>query len=556
MCGWLRVAASYIKRRANAVTTSWDEEITDPEVHMMLNETLQRVKSSDPARGRWDVDGDEATVWVDASSLAIGAALEVDSNIIEDACWLRQNDCSHINLSELDAVLRGVNLAVAWKMKRLALMTDSRTVYHWMTDALSGRSRLKTKAASEMLIRRRLETIKTVISEYQLQLEVKFVSSTENKADALTRVPNKWLSPNGKQPLCGAAAVVPECEIARIHQTSGHPGIKRSLYFCRRKFPATTRRQVQEVVRKCEACQSIDPAPVKWQKGVLGVAECWNRVSMDVCHVEDQHYLTLIDCGPSRYAIWRKLRRQDAAAVTDVLESVFYERGAPKELLTDNATSFRSSTFNEFARRWGINVIYRCAHVPSGNGISERCHRSVKTIAARKPCTIAEAVYRYNVMPRDDSPSSAPANKIFRYEVRLLGMDTVSDHEEDDIQHRFAVGDRVWVRHPSRRCNARSSIGSVTKVVSPQKVEVDGMPRHVRDLRPATQPPQCEEISTGDGTASEDENRLLIRVPAARDNTDVEGSSESEEESPGRPLPRRGSRERRPVRPFQYSDLL
>ena len=92
---------------------------------MMLNETLQRVKSSDPARGRWDVDGDEATVWVDASSLAIGAALEVDSNIIEDACWLRQNDCSHINLSELDAVLRGVNLAVAWKMKRLTLMTDS-----------------------------------------------------------------------------------------------------------------------------------------------------------------------------------------------------------------------------------------------------------------------------------------------------------------------------------------------------------------------------------------------------------------------------------------------
>lgn len=79
----------------------------------MLVETVQRVKCSDPARGRWDVNSEEAVVWVDASSLAMGAALEVDGNIVEDACWLRQNDCTHINLAELDAVLRGVNLAVA-----------------------------------------------------------------------------------------------------------------------------------------------------------------------------------------------------------------------------------------------------------------------------------------------------------------------------------------------------------------------------------------------------------------------------------------------------------
>lgn len=102
---------------------------------------------------------------MDASSLAIGAALEANGNIIEDACWLRQNERSHINHAELDAVLRGVNLAVAWKMKRLVLITDSKTVYHWIQDAVSGRSRLKTKAASEMLIRRRLQIIMDIIAE-------------------------------------------------------------------------------------------------------------------------------------------------------------------------------------------------------------------------------------------------------------------------------------------------------------------------------------------------------------------------------------------------------
>lgn len=137
VCGWLRVAASYLKRRANALTTSWDSEITSPELRLMLSETLQRVKCSDPAQGRWDVEGNEAVVWVDASSLAIGAALEGEGNIIADACWLRQDECSHINLAELDAVLRGVNLAVSWKMSKVTLMTDSKTVYHWLADALS-----------------------------------------------------------------------------------------------------------------------------------------------------------------------------------------------------------------------------------------------------------------------------------------------------------------------------------------------------------------------------------------------------------------------------------
>lgn len=52
----------------------------------MLSETLQRVRCADPAQGRWDVYVSAAVVWVDASSLAVGAMLEVDGNIIEDAC--------------------------------------------------------------------------------------------------------------------------------------------------------------------------------------------------------------------------------------------------------------------------------------------------------------------------------------------------------------------------------------------------------------------------------------------------------------------------------------
>ena len=37
----------------------------------------------------------------------------------------------------------------------------------------------------------------------------------------------------------------------------------------------------------------------------------------------------------------------------------------------------------------------RYAYVPSGNGIAERSHHSIKKIAARKQCTISEAIYWY-----------------------------------------------------------------------------------------------------------------------------------------------------------------
>ena len=66
VCGWLRVATAFMKRRANSSTSTWDEEIHDESLRAMLEDTVRRVKQNDPAKGRWDVVGEEARVWVDA----------------------------------------------------------------------------------------------------------------------------------------------------------------------------------------------------------------------------------------------------------------------------------------------------------------------------------------------------------------------------------------------------------------------------------------------------------------------------------------------------------
>ncbi|QQP39915.1 Putative LOC101234602 [Caligus rogercresseyi] len=37
---------------------------------------------------------------------------------------------------------------------------------------------------------------------------------------------------------------------------------------------------------------------------------------MDITHVNDRKYLTLIDCGPSRFAVWREVTRESEEEIS------------------------------------------------------------------------------------------------------------------------------------------------------------------------------------------------------------------------------------------------
>ena len=211
-------------------TKGWDDETADTLFIGMVVETITRVKKNDPARGDWCMKGKEMNVWVDASYLPIGVLLEKNGAVIKDACWLRpMNDATHINRAELDTVLKGINLALQWGVKILHVRTDSLCAYHWVSDTLSSKARVRTKATSEMLIRRRLSTIKKLAAEYELCMDVTLETSNCNFADGLTRVPQKWYESMKKgdelaQPVCAASMEEPD-KIAKIYHLSRHPGV-------------------------------------------------------------------------------------------------------------------------------------------------------------------------------------------------------------------------------------------------------------------------------------------------------------------------------------------
>ena len=110
---WLRVAAAFIKRRLADMTKGWDDKATDVLLTTMITEVVTRVRKEDPMWGKWCVDGPELDIWVDVSSLATGVSMEHDRAVVEDASWSRkERDTQHINLVELDPVLKGVNMAL------------------------------------------------------------------------------------------------------------------------------------------------------------------------------------------------------------------------------------------------------------------------------------------------------------------------------------------------------------------------------------------------------------------------------------------------------------
>ncbi|KAF0287342.1 hypothetical protein FJT64_001467 [Amphibalanus amphitrite] len=76
VCGWLRPAASFVKRLANETASRWDDPIEGDLVPQLVEELVASVNATDPARGRWNVSGDTMTIYTDASSLALGVTVK------------------------------------------------------------------------------------------------------------------------------------------------------------------------------------------------------------------------------------------------------------------------------------------------------------------------------------------------------------------------------------------------------------------------------------------------------------------------------------------------
>ena len=149
-------------------------------------------------------------------------------------------------------------------------------------------------------------------------------------------MPKKWLLP-------GTPSIVAVGGNRNSDHEQHHLGVERSLYLARMVEPSVKREDIESAVRSCRECNTFDPAPAKHEPGVLSVTRNWQRLVMDVTHLGQKS--SIVDCGPSRFAIWREVRSENACEICDHLVEIFRERGPPSQLLMDNSPAFRSVSY-------------------------------------------------------------------------------------------------------------------------------------------------------------------------------------------------------------------
>lgn len=501
VAGWLRVASAYVQRMMSRLKLEWDE-LVPCDIMEKLEEISEKIISEgDPARGNWLVDktGD-VIVWTDASSLAFGVNICVNDETIEDAAWLRkENDSSHINISELDAALRGINMAINWGFSRFRLMVDSATVYGWLRSVFIGNQRVKTRAMSEHIVRRRLDILRELKEQENLDVVVELVKSSFNKADILTRVPKSWIKRTPKEltTVCAVSKTPMYDEVKKIHDRC-HFGKERMFELVGDWFgeSRSAKRLIKKVIDDCYQCAKICPAiRFKYNHGVLSSSRVWDKVYGDITHVGKTVYLTMVDSA-SKFCIWRKLNNASMNEVSDQIESVFSEFGAPRQFLSDNGTNFRNIKVSELCKNWDVQQDFTCAYRPQGNGICERSHRTIKTMRARSGRSISECLLWYN--GTKGKAGRSPYSLMFHARSRLPGVrdyrephcevfneEDERDEYPDHSKNPFNVGDRVFLRSSGRCDDPWSGPHTITSLKSSVGVEIneDGITRHVSHVR-------------------------------------------------------------------------
>ena len=159
--------------------TDWDKPVSE-DAALMCHELAEKLQECDPVTGLWRADTSSAVawrLWCDACDLAYGVALESDGSIIEDGCWLRPpEDKRHINLAELEAVIKGLSLAAKWDVTNVQLMTDSKTVAGWLKQITDNVRRVKTKGLHDVLVQRRLQLIDDLVMTAGMTVQVQYGS--------------------------------------------------------------------------------------------------------------------------------------------------------------------------------------------------------------------------------------------------------------------------------------------------------------------------------------------------------------------------------------------
>ena len=180
--------------------------------------------------------------------------------------------------------------------------------------------------------------------------------------------------------MAGSRIIIPESSrksvLGNIHE--GHQGeIKCTLRAKDAVYWPGIYKEVVEMVKKCDTCQEFENALPKCPMIEVEVPkQPWHTVGADLFHYRGKWNLLVTDYY-SKAPFVRPVANTGAAASIRAMKQIFSENGIPSKVLSDNGSHFSAGIYDQFARRWGFELILSSPEYPRGHALIE-CH--VQTI--------------------------------------------------------------------------------------------------------------------------------------------------------------------------------
>lgn len=217
-------------------------------------------------------------------------------------------------------------------------------------------------------------------------------------------------------------------------------------------------KDIEEMVRNCEHCQSTRAEPAKVP------THCWEpatrpfeRVHVDFAGpFKNTYFIVLVDA----YTKWpevRILNNITTATTIRICREYFATYGIPSVLVTDHGVQFTSDEFQRFLKTNGVYHKMGAPYHPATNGQAERFVQTFKAKLKSLQCDAGTMhaelcsvllTYRKTIHPATGkSPSMMLFNRQIRSRLDLLVPDSASASKEVDGKVRnIPEGVRVAVR--------------------------------------------------------------------------------------------------------------
>ena len=168
---------------------------------------------------------------------------------------------------------------------------------------------------------------------------------------------------------------------------SGHLGRRKTIDALENMFYwPSLRSDVCKYVKECEPCQRYKESKGLQQKfhELPAVTKPLERISIDLTDMISgdngyRYVLTVID-HYSRYVKYFKLRSKSTNEVSRNFVTYLNDFGVPQAVILDNGAEFTSTQFKDLCQIHKIKLGYITPYHPQGNSISERMHRTMKTV--------------------------------------------------------------------------------------------------------------------------------------------------------------------------------